>query len=628
MIIPPKNDYVVNKFANTNNELKEIKGEIDEHQAKIALAKFLRANLGFTCQMISGITLAAYQEIVLNCLFLSNYSMLIFTRGGAKSFLAAVFCYLYCIFNPNSKIIIAGPTFRTARFIFSKMEEIITSKEAELLEQCMPVAQRSRRNDMWEWEVNGGKIMAIPLAGEKIRGFRANILMIDEANWVDKDMIEKVLMPFLVSPQNLGDILKTKEIETELIRAGKMKEEERTPQFSDIKMILLSSAGYTFEYLYTLYRSWLNKILGQEEAEENIKYFIAQLAWNAIPEEMMDKTVIAEASKGGNLSSSFKMEYGAQFCDGSDSYFNVKKMEECTLRSGEYPHTLLRGDPSKKYVLSIDPNMSDAPNADYFAMAVLEIDEEHEDCILVHGYQGIGNFDYHVKYLTYILTHFKIHLIIGDSAGLDSFISNCNTSKEFAKYGFNLKYLDFNSCAENQEYIDELTRVKREYNISDGRIVIRQPFGVGDFLRKGNEHLQICIEYKKIWFASATTSNETAFNTVVNFELPQDTIRQISHFQDGKDGAFTTLQFVEIQDKIIKDTKKQCALIEHDITSKGNISFELPGHMARMNGPDKPRKDNYSALMLGVWGVKQYFAMQKHNGSRAQQAMFIPHIIR
>ena len=80
MIIPPKNDYVVNKFANTNNELKEIKGEIDEHQAKIALAKFLRANLGFTCQMISGITLAAYQEIVLNCLFKQLFNAYFYSR--------------------------------------------------------------------------------------------------------------------------------------------------------------------------------------------------------------------------------------------------------------------------------------------------------------------------------------------------------------------------------------------------------------------------------------------------------------------------------------------------------------------------------------------------------------------
>ncbi len=347
-----------------------------------------------------------------------------------------------------------------------------------------------------------------------------------------------------------------------------------------------------------------------------------------LPPEMMDKTVIEEAAKGGNISSSFKMEYGAQFCDGSDSYYNAKKMEECTLHVGEYPHTLLRGNPNKKYVLSIDPNASDAPNADYFAMAILEIDEEHKDSILVHGYQGLGNFDYHVKYLTYILNNFNIVLIIGDSAGLDSFLSTCNTSKEFAKYGYNLKTLDYDSCAEGQDMIEQLSRVKKEYNLTDGRIVIRQPFGVGEFIRKANEHLQICINYKKIWFASSTVANESAFASVAGFELPEDTIKQIEHFKGSKDDPFTVLQFADLQDRIIKDTKKQCALIEHTATSRGSISFELPSHLARINTPNKPRKDNYSALLLGTWGVKNYFMIKDHDGSKPQQKMFVPQVIR
>ena len=50
------------EFSNLNDEFLALKGELDDKEAKISLAKFLRANLGFTTELISGIKLAAYQE--------------------------------------------------------------------------------------------------------------------------------------------------------------------------------------------------------------------------------------------------------------------------------------------------------------------------------------------------------------------------------------------------------------------------------------------------------------------------------------------------------------------------------------------------------------------------------------
>ena len=93
-----------------------------DKEARISLAKFLRANLGITTELISGIKLAPYQEITLKAFFNRNFNMCIFGRGCGKSFIASVYCFLQCIFEPNSKILIAGPTFRTARNIFTNLE--------------------------------------------------------------------------------------------------------------------------------------------------------------------------------------------------------------------------------------------------------------------------------------------------------------------------------------------------------------------------------------------------------------------------------------------------------------------------------------------------------------------------
>ena len=48
---------------NTNEELSRLEGYLEDKEARISLAKFLHANLGFTTELISGIKLAPFQEI-------------------------------------------------------------------------------------------------------------------------------------------------------------------------------------------------------------------------------------------------------------------------------------------------------------------------------------------------------------------------------------------------------------------------------------------------------------------------------------------------------------------------------------------------------------------------------------
>ena len=209
----------------TNLELLELKGELDSKAAKISLAKFLRANLGFTVELISGIKLAPFQEVTLKGFFNRNFNMCVWGRGCGKTFIASIYCFLQCIFEPNTKILIAGPTFRTARFIFQNLEKIVETKGAELLAQAF--GAKSKRNDQFEWRINGGSITAIPLSGEKIRGFRANILVLEEYLLLPEETIKTVLMPFLVAPQDMAERIRVREIEDSLIKSGKMEEKDR-----------------------------------------------------------------------------------------------------------------------------------------------------------------------------------------------------------------------------------------------------------------------------------------------------------------------------------------------------------------------------------------------------------------
>ena len=73
-----------------NEELKLLKGELPDSEAKISLAKFLHGNLGITTELLSGIKLAPFQEITLRAMMERNFSMCVWGRGCGKTFIASV----------------------------------------------------------------------------------------------------------------------------------------------------------------------------------------------------------------------------------------------------------------------------------------------------------------------------------------------------------------------------------------------------------------------------------------------------------------------------------------------------------------------------------------------------------
>jgi hypothetical protein len=584
-------------LVNLNEELMKIKGDLSDKEAKISLAKFLRSNLGITTELISGIKLAPYQEVTLKGLFNRNFSMCVWGRGCGKSFIAAVYCFLQCIFEPNTKILIAGPTFRTARFIFENLEKFVNSKGADLLAQAF--GAKSKRNDQFRWEINGGTITAIPLSGEKIRGFRANVLVLDEYLLLPEDTIKTVLMPFLVAPQNMKERLEVREMEDKLIETGKMTEEDRLVFENDSKMIALSSASYTFENLYKTYKEWVDHIYSKETGDAT--YFISQMGYEALPDYMIDHTVIEEAQNGGQSHSSFQREYCAQFTDGSDSYFSAKKMYECTIPDGQSPTTLIKGKPSEKYIMAIDPSFSNSPTSDYFAMSVLELDDETQQGTLVHSYAVAGgDLKDHIKYMYYVMSHFNIEMVCIDNAGFQ-FIDSCNENSLFAQDKINMSFIDFDSTKEGEDYVKELRRLRREYSKESGRIVFKQNFST-DFIRKANEHLQACIDHKKIWFASKTSANSAAFMSQTGEKV------KLKHTGEQNLG-----DFIDTQDSLVYQTKKQCALVEVKSTAKGTQTFDLPLHLKRSTSSTRARKDNYTTLMLANWALKSYYDMKSES---------------
>jgi LAGLIDADG DNA endonuclease family protein len=549
-----------------------------------------------------------------------------------NSFIASLYCFLQCIFEPNTHILIAGPTFRTSRFIFEKIEQIVDSKEGTLLAQAF--GTKIRRNDLFEWKINGGSIKAIPLNGEKIRGFRANVLVLDEFLLLPEEIIKNVLMPFITVPQNVGDRLQITRIENSLIKRGIIRDEDRTVFENTNKMIALSSASYTFENLYKVYEDWISKIHAEkgkehedntkiDESLRNAKYFVGQLSYQAIPQEMLDPTIIDEAKSSSVSDASFLREYCAQFTDGSASYFSALKMKNCTFPFGENPHAQLFGNSNSKYILSIDPSFSSSPTSDYFSMSIFLLDDEKRGGTLVHSYAVAGgDLKDHIGYFYYLVNCFNIVAIIADNAD-GNFIDSANQSKLFKDKEIEYKFFEFDSEQEGQEYDKQLRDARRQYNLDNKKICFKQYF-TPIFIRRANELLQTNIDKSKIWFASSINGNDNAIEYCLSQEIPIENIKTKSAVDSSSRSIMMDL--IDALDININGTKKEASLIEVKSNPQGHQTFDLPMNLKRQTGPNRARKDRYTALLLGNWAIKCYYDIL--NAPKQDNSTFKPIMIR
>jgi len=92
---------------------------------------------------------------------------------------------------------------------------------------------------------------------------------------------------------------------------------------------------------------------------------------------------------------------------------------------------------------------------------------------------------------------------------------------------------------------------------------------------------------------------------------------RLSDDEQKQSGQAKMIDFIEHQYDMINMTKNQCALIQITTSPQGTQTFGLPSELRRQTGPDKARKDSYSALVLGSWMVKVFHDM---NNTQAQQA--------
>ena len=528
-----------------------------------------------------------------------------------NSYSVAMFVLLHAIFTPKCRVVVVSFAFRSSRRLLEQCVKFVNEKGANVLSACFP-KDMYRKTDEWVWELpNGSTITSLPLGdGRKIRGTRADVLIVDEFAYLPENVIGEVLQPFMAANSNVQEQIITKQREDKLIARGFMKEDERTIVEDFKKTIFLSSACYQFEHMYRRYVDWTDLITKPEKAQEikasGATYFISRFGWEAIPKEILNTREI-EASKRLYSEAMFKREYGAVFQGDSDGFYRAKKIMDCSIVNGQSPCVEITGERGAEYVLGVDQSMSGSESSDHFAMCLMKIVKRGDGMkigMVVHSYAVAGgNLKDHMLYLWYLLRNFNIVYIAVDSSHGDQleFISSCNQSERFKSSKIELLSIEADFKGTDFTVIPQ--QIKRSYNRQMGRIVHKQPFS-SHFQERANDYLQASFDHKWIMFAGKICANEAALGRALGTDI--SVLKDHESFQGDKGEPMSTTEFLEIQDNLLDLTRKELAMIQVNVSNLGIRSFLLPVSAKKTSGPNKERKDSYSALVLCNWAVKTY----------------------
>jgi len=607
-------------FDKINEEILSKEGYLEEKEAKILLYKFLKENPSFTCELLTGVRLFPFQHMAIKSMMLTDYFLGIWSRGQSKSFTTGLFAALDATLNQGVHIGIISKSFRQSRMIFNKIEDTMKTPKAAMFSEA--VTRISKSNDQWVMEIGRSKITALPLGdGEKLRGFRFQRMIIDEFLLMPERIYNEVIVPFLSVTENPIERQEMYNLESRLIESGKMKEEDRT-QWVNNKIIGLSSASYKFEYLYKMYQQYENLILNPEKNDVAHRV-IMHLSYDCAPTQLYDQSLIQQA-KSTMSQSQFDREFGSMFTDDSSGYFKVSKMAACTIEDGRGQCVEVAGDPQAEYILSFDPSWSESESSDDFAMQVFKLNKETKQGTLVHSYAMPGtSLKSHIFYLLYLLQNFNVVSIVGDYNGGVQFLNACNESETFKEAGIKIECFDAD-FDNPQEYQAALKEARNQYNIEAKRIcLLRRPTSY--WIRSANELLQSAFDHKRIWFAASAIDDDYQRQRSKN--IPIDKIKFLrSADSEEKGDAAKMIDFIEHQKDMIDLTKAQCALIQITTTAQGTQSFDLPSNLRRQSGPDKARRDSYSALVLGNWMIQTYFDMMDYKAEEVETT-FTPFLI-
>lgn len=234
----------------------------------------------------------------------------------------------------------------------------------------------------------------------KIRGQRANILLVDEFATVARNIFEDVVRGFAAVSQS-----PVEKYRQEMKKVAMQELGLWTVAHDDLdkgtllsnQTIVSGTAYYSFNHFYTYWRNYKAiveskgdvrklEVVFKGEIPENFNwrdFSVIRIPVTVLPKGFMDDKQISQA-KATVDKSTYMREFSACFATDSNGFFKRSLIESCVVCKEEggifHPScgearfkACLRGTPNRRYVMAVDP----ASEQDNFSVVILECHPEH-----------------------------------------------------------------------------------------------------------------------------------------------------------------------------------------------------------------------------------------------------------
>lgn len=526
----------------------------------------------FGIKYLLGVNLYPFQMATIRLILGHKFPLILFARGGGKTFMLAVYAVYHAIMYPGSRIILVSASFRQSKLIFSEIQRIYDN--APLLRMISSDKPRIS-TDNCHYELLGSSIKALPLGtGDKIRGERGHVILADEFNSIPIEIFDIVVRGFAATESDPW--MKSREA---MLRMQREKDEiVEDDAMSEImlaegnKIVLSGTAGFKGGTFYQVYRQYAT-IIGQgikgragdygdllEDAglEEDIQvdcsdYCITKYTYFELPFKMQDRKIIENAKATMPLPL-FEMEYMAEFADDSLGFFKPRDIESATSKTFTVK---IKGDRRRHYIMGVDP----AKVHDRFAIVLIELGSPNKVVYCWTMDEGERTFTRGAKQMRHLMRYFNVVAIAMDEGGGGLAVEELINTSEVMTIEENKIYRFDDETEESKLGIRNL------YSFAFNPV----------WLDDANSLLQKNIQEKVIMFPKRQ-ADDADFGEQKNERL----------FEKQDDCAFEILEM-----------KRELVSIEvtHSRTGKKQFNLAPPDPKKDIDGIVR-HKDRYSALLL------------------------------
>ena len=165
-----------------------------------AWTAYYRANPQRLAADFLNMQLKVFQKILIYIMNLMTVMSFFASRGLGKTYIVALYCVIRCILYPGTKVCVASGVRSQATEIIGKINDYFLKLHgwgSENLRNEIKEISMSINNPHVDFK-NGSFIKCVT-ASDNALGNRATILIVDECKLVPRDIIQRVLRPFLTS---------------------------------------------------------------------------------------------------------------------------------------------------------------------------------------------------------------------------------------------------------------------------------------------------------------------------------------------------------------------------------------------------------------------------------------------